>query len=316
MIRTTIIIATALACVAVLPAAPALAQRARVFVASYGSDSNPCTFGSPCKTFQQAVGVVADGGEVTAIDSAGFGPVIISQSVTITSPPGVEAGIVAASGAPAITINSGDGAAIQLRGLTLDGVAGGTNGIFFGGGSARVEIIDCLIHHFSNDGILLAPNSGANMPDTVVISNTVASDNGAFGIEIDPQSGFIQRGAIDHVSTGGNGLSGISLNGTNTSQFVDFAISNSVSDGNNGNGILVQGNGNVKAEIRDSTLSNNLNTGLTTSNARVGIYANSIVLNQIGFSIANSGFIFSFGNNDIENNAGANTGTLTPATPQ
>jgi len=41
-----------------------------VFVASYGNDANPCTFGSPCKTFQQAVNVVDAGGEVTAIDSA------------------------------------------------------------------------------------------------------------------------------------------------------------------------------------------------------------------------------------------------------
>jgi len=41
--------------------------RARVFVASYGNDANPCTFGSPCKTFQQAVNVVDTGGEVTAI---------------------------------------------------------------------------------------------------------------------------------------------------------------------------------------------------------------------------------------------------------
>src|SRR5580692_11877630 len=74
---------------------PAQAQRDRVFVASYGSDSNPCTFGSPCKTFQNAVNTVAAGGEVTAIDSAGFGPVIIGKAVTITSPNGVEAGIAA-----------------------------------------------------------------------------------------------------------------------------------------------------------------------------------------------------------------------------
>ena len=56
-----------------LHAAPAQA-RARVFVASYGNDANPCTFGSPCKTFQVAVNNVDAGGEVTAIDSAGFGP--------------------------------------------------------------------------------------------------------------------------------------------------------------------------------------------------------------------------------------------------
>ena len=85
------VLATALACS--LATAPAHA-RARVFVASYGDNNNPCTFGSPCKTFQQAVTVVDAGGEVTAIDSAGFGPINITKAVTITSPDGVEAGVV------------------------------------------------------------------------------------------------------------------------------------------------------------------------------------------------------------------------------
>src|SRR5271169_5577772 len=105
MTRIAIVIAAALAFAATLSVVPAhAAARDRVFVASYGDDSNPCTFGSPCKTFKQAVSVVAVNGEVTAIDSAGFGPVTITQSVTITSPNGVEAGIVAASGGNAITI--------------------------------------------------------------------------------------------------------------------------------------------------------------------------------------------------------------------
>jgi hypothetical protein len=62
------LLAVAAACT--LATAPAHA-RARVFVASYGHDANPCTFGSPCKAFQQAVNVVDVDGEVTAIDSAG-----------------------------------------------------------------------------------------------------------------------------------------------------------------------------------------------------------------------------------------------------
>ena len=105
------LVATALACLVF--AGPAQAQRDRVFVASYGSDSNPCTFGSPCKTFQNAVNVVAQGGEVTAIDSAGFGTVNIIHAVTITSPNGVKAGIFASSGV-AISINAAPGDIIIL----------------------------------------------------------------------------------------------------------------------------------------------------------------------------------------------------------
>ena len=105
--------------VCALPAAPAQADRDRVFVASYGSDTNPCTFGSPCKTFQNAINVVTIGGEVTAIDSAGFGPIVISHAITITGPNGFEAGNVdTTSGASAIAINAGPNDNIVISGLT------------------------------------------------------------------------------------------------------------------------------------------------------------------------------------------------------
>src|SRR6516162_5746784 len=109
------LIATTLSCG--LFTMPAQAQRARVFVASYGNDSNPCSFGSPCRTFQQAVGVVLTGGEVTAIDSAGFGPFTVAKSITVTSPPGIEAGIAVDPGQNAITILAG---VVTLRGLILN----------------------------------------------------------------------------------------------------------------------------------------------------------------------------------------------------
>src|SRR6516225_1822563 len=112
------LLATTLACTLASTAAHA---RARVFVASYGNDANTCTFGSPCKTFQVAINAVDPGGEVTAIDSAGFGPLFIIKAVTITSPPGVEAGIVPAAGNDAIIINAQSTDKVVLRGLTLDG---------------------------------------------------------------------------------------------------------------------------------------------------------------------------------------------------
>ena len=158
MIRTTTVIAAALAFVATLPAVPAhSAARDRVFVASYGNDSNPCTFGSPCKTFQQAINTVAVGGEVTAIDSAGFGTITILHAVTITSPAGVEAGIVPVSGADAITINANYSDAVILQGLTIDGGSGGQNGITFNSG-ASLTIKDSFIRNFSGTGIYFVPN--------------------------------------------------------------------------------------------------------------------------------------------------------------
>src|SRR5215469_12087457 len=168
------VLATALACS--LASEPAHA-RARVFVASYGNDSNPCTFGSPCKTFQHAVDVVDLDGEVTAIDSAGFGPINITKSVTITSPPGVEAGIAApAAGGAAITINANG--RVNLSGLTLDGAGvidstgiswNAVNGLFAG----KLNVRDCVIRNFTQDGIDFAPGGGGILS----VSNTVVSNN-------------------------------------------------------------------------------------------------------------------------------------------
>ena len=306
---------TGLACS--LFTAPAQA-RARVFVASYGNDGNQCTFGSPCKTFQQAVNVVDAGGEVTAIDSAGFGPITITQAVTITSPPGVEAGIVPAAGGAAIIVNTFGGTTV-LRGLTLEGQGTGTDGVQVIG-TGRIEIFDCVIRNFAHDGIYinLGVFGGIN-PNTVLISNTTAADNSAAGIELTPTNPFLGRGVFTNVTTAGNGGSGILLDGTQTGTgaFVDVQLSGIVSDSNGGDGITVKGVGDVKVDMRNSVSSNNAGYGLSVSNARVSISNNSLVLNtQAGFSNINSGTLFSFLDNIIENNRVANVGTTTTDTKQ
>jgi len=141
-----------------LASAPAHA-RAGVFVASYGNDANPCTFGSPCNTFQQAVNVVDAGGEVTAIDSAGFGPISITKAVAITSPNGV-AGIVPVSGGIGITINAGPNDAVHVQGLNIDG-GGGTNIAFLSGNSLVID--NCVVRDFQSSGIGLAPTTSATI---------------------------------------------------------------------------------------------------------------------------------------------------------
>src|SRR5580692_8086509 len=168
-------------------AAPAYAtERDRTFVASYGSDSNPCTFGSPCKTFQGAYSVTSPGGEVTAIDSAGFGALAISSAITITSPDGVEAGIVAAVGGAAITITAGSGDAVVLRGLTLNGSGTAYDGIVLNS-AGNLTVTNCVIQDFvkngsddtTGNGILIQPQSGTVQ---VAVTNTILVDNGFTGM--------------------------------------------------------------------------------------------------------------------------------------
>jgi hypothetical protein len=276
-----------------LLAAPAQAQRARVFVASYGSDSNPCTFGSPCKTFQHAHDVVADTGEITAIDSAGFGPLVITKGVTVTSPNGVEAGIAVPSGGTGITINTSTNASVTLRGLTLDGFFSGQNGIAWmaTGPGGELNIIDCVVKGFTNDGIQVKPAFGAPAGGGMLVSNSIVMDNFINGIEINPQNSSTEIiYTIDRTTVSGNG------------------------EGNGGNdsGILINsGSGTVAGSLSSVRVLRNNNKGVTYigsgSSANNYITSSDLILNGAGdFNLSGSNVVYLFGANTITliNNAG------------
>ena len=297
-------LATALACS--FASAPANA-RARVFVASYGNDGNPCTFGSPCKTFQAAVNAVDVGGEVTAIDSAGFGPISINKSVTITSPAGVEAGVVPAAGGDGVDINIGPSDAVVLRGLTMNGSSGGSNGIFFKTGGS-LTVIDCEVQNFLLDGILLEPTSGAIY---FAITNTTVANNANEGIHYVPTSGSPSaNGVIDHVIAIGNG-EGITVDTTRTSGgTTNINISNSVAS-NDVTGIDLDGGpASIMTVTIDNAIisGNNFGYGIVAVNdagsqITVELGRSVITNNRIGVNNATSpnGF-FSYGDNRINSN--------------
>jgi len=87
LLRFASLIIFTLALTAVAYAAPQ-----RTFVsAQHGDDANTannCSVTLPCRNFNAAIGVVNAGGEVVALDSAGYGPVTISKAVTLTLKPG------------------------------------------------------------------------------------------------------------------------------------------------------------------------------------------------------------------------------------
>src|ERR1700682_574931 len=57
----------------------------RAYLASGGSDSNPCTVAAPCRLLPAALAAVTDGGEIWMLDSANYNTatVSITKSVTI-----------------------------------------------------------------------------------------------------------------------------------------------------------------------------------------------------------------------------------------
>src|SRR5664279_799504 len=157
-------------------ASPALALANRVFVsARSGNNLNACdNISTPCQTFAGAVTQLNPNGEVIVLDSGGYGPVTITQGVTIEAPAGVTAFIHPPSG-DAITVNAG-AANVTLRGLTLNV---GTNGITVNSvGTLNVE--NCFITGFSGRGIRMLSGGRLNVKGTditacqygVYLSNT------------------------------------------------------------------------------------------------------------------------------------------------
>src|ERR1700674_3600478 len=112
----------ALSLVAAVVAIPADAAQ-RAFVSSSGNDANTasgCGLAMPCRSFASAQTVVSDGGEIVALDAAGYGPIAITKNVTITANPGFYAGIAAPSG-DAVTIATA-GIKVTLRGLNISSI--------------------------------------------------------------------------------------------------------------------------------------------------------------------------------------------------
>src|SRR5207248_7037557 len=137
------------AVVILLWASPLFAAQ-RTFVASNGLDTNPCTHDQPCRSFNAAIAATTTGGEVVALDSAGYGTATIAVAITIVGAPGVHAGISVFSG-NGIEVNAGSGDSVVLRNLSITGL-GGTRGVNVTGvGALHVE--NCIVAGFTDFGI-------------------------------------------------------------------------------------------------------------------------------------------------------------------
>jgi hypothetical protein len=141
-----------------------------VFVAAQGSDSNPCTFAAPCRTFQHAHDTVAANGEIDVLDPAGYGALTITKSISIQAHG--YAGISVVSSVNAIHVHAGGSDRVNLRGLLIDGGGVGAVGIF-ADSIGLLSIQDSVIRNFNGGGIGFNPVSAA----TLVVVGTVVSDN-------------------------------------------------------------------------------------------------------------------------------------------
>jgi len=158
------------ACAIAIAGAASAALPQRTFVGSTGLDTNPCTIVQPCRSFAVAITHTATDGEVIVLDSAGYGPVTITQPVSLIAPAGVYAGISVPAGQDGITVSAGASDRVILRGLTING-QGGNVGIRIVS-AEEIHVESCVVSHMAQEGIRIEGGTTVHIVDTTVRSNS------------------------------------------------------------------------------------------------------------------------------------------------
>jgi hypothetical protein len=219
---------------------------------------------------------------VIVLDSAGYGPVTITKSVSIIAPAGIYAGISVFSG-DGVNVNA-PGGSVVLRGLSITGL-GGTQGINLQA-VERTRIESCVVSGMAQDGVHDAA-SGAD----VIVLDSIVRDNGNFGINMTVDGSIV----LDHLRSEHNDTAGFHIspaasrasahvtesvfvrNGSDgivAESHVALAraivgVDRSVMSGNTGSGFVASASsgGFVTATLAHNTLSDNGGDGVLVQSA-------------------------------------------------
>jgi len=319
--------------IAVIVAAsvPALAISQRTFVSGQGSDVAACSITAPCRSFAAAIAQTIAGGEVIVLDSAGYGPVVITQSVTITAPPGVYAGISVPAATPKGVSITAPSITVLLRGLSLNSTGGGYGIYQSVGGTLTIE--RCRISGFPAAGIVQTAG-------VMTVRETVITDGGpGTGVYVFGGSATIDGVSIERMNTGVEVFGKLAMRATTISDMVvgmnvlsgaavaldGVTISKSLASGsgitlanysagtsinlqmvrsqivNSGFAIYAVGvaASNCNVHVTDSLISNNVGAGVTTLGTALAVVSGSTVVNNsIGLDSSNDN-IYSLQNNQV-----------------
>ncbi|HEV8013967.1 MAG TPA: hypothetical protein VGP48_00465 [Stellaceae bacterium] len=178
------------ATVALSPLAHATGTAPRSFVESTGNDSNTatnCSSSAPCRSFSAAYGITAPGGEIIAIDTAGFGVLTITGPISIIgTPQGAEVTVSSGTG---ITVSAGATDKVILRNIVVNGGGvGGTTGISVTAG--RVVLENSVVKLLGTG--LAINNAKVDVRNTDIIGNTIGIQTTGTGT--DYGQGFVTGG--------------------------------------------------------------------------------------------------------------------------
>jgi hypothetical protein len=297
---------------AIVFAGPAHALNARSFVSVLGNDSANCN--SPptaCRTFQGAHDKTAPRGEIDILDPGGYGPVTITKAISIVNDGVGVAGMVPPVSGAGIAINAGAADAVSLRGLTIDGQsASNATGIVFNSGASltiRNSVVRGIIFSggASGNGLLFKPNGASKL----AISDSVFESNGNSGISISPTGIGDVKAMLTRIEANGNydgvavrsvGKSGGSVKAT----ILDSVAANNANIGFGASSSAIP----VRMTLMQSVSANN-GIGLSAIGAQtiIRIGQSMVTDNANGWTSLDSGQVHSYGSNQVDGNAAADT---------
>jgi parallel beta helix pectate lyase-like protein len=290
----------------------AQAQATRTWVSGTGNDANPCSRTAPCSTFAGAISKTTVNGEIDVLDSAGFGSVVITKSITIDGT-GMHSSILA-SGTNGITVNiavnvNDDLRTVRIRGLSINGTGScglgcgtstGLTGIRFINGSA-LHVENTVIDGFINNGITVDHNL-AQVAELYVSNTSIRNITGNGILLQNTVAGGLVVASLDKVQITNSGA-GLEANSRSRATLRDCTIST-----NAGVGILSAGTTDVEVNVDSSSVTYNpdgvradLGT-IRVSNCVISVNTNG--LNNVG------GTIETFGTNRISGNTNNTVGVI------
>jgi hypothetical protein len=284
-----------------LASAPAHAQATRTWVSGVGDDANPCSRTAPCKTFAGAISKTAAAGEINCLDPGGFGVVTITKSISIVCHHTL--GGILSAGTNGVIINALASDKVVLKGLDINGVNTGLNGIrVISAGAVTIE--DVTIANTSQWGIQIN-NTALH---TFQVTRVTTTNNTLGGMQVRPSNaGAVAVGVVSGFTSYKNGK-GIEIDGnggSTSSTIIRESVFNS-----NSTGISLVSSGTALTAMVSDTAVQNSSTGISaTGAASVKIGRMAITGNTLGVS----GNVSSFGTNQLRDNS--TDGSLPLASP-
>jgi hypothetical protein len=266
----------------------AAAQATRTWVSGVGDDANPCSRTAPCKTFAGAISKTAPSGEINCLDPGGFGAVTITKAITLDCDGTF--GSVLVSGTNGIVVAAGSTDVVALRGIFINGVGTGINGVRIISGQALTLERVTIFGFTTNCVDVQTGNNSAQ----IRIGTSSFHDCTAGGLNLATTNSSTINADLNEVRIAGTATA------VNAGNGARVTIHNSVIT-QNGFGVnqpTLSAGGGSQVLILASTISGSSNTALqSVGGGYIGISGSSLTYNSLMFN-TNGGTILT-GNDNV-----------------